>query len=150
MLDAIHFSPHDGNSADDYYFIETLKAMNKKAMASKNTSTNDGNSKQQENNIELLSQHQYVYRLATEDDTNLISGINETNFREEDGPPMIISGTLPHLTNENRNLILEMCPEIKGIFPSLHNPACFGAHPDSEGCAKSVCAMNPTDHPDGC
>lgn len=129
MLDALKFKPYDGNSAEDYFFIQTLKAMNDR---SKGDNT-----------------YYDKYHVATKYDTQLFGGINVTNFREEDGPPMVISGILSKLDHGIRNSILELCPEIKRIFPSLHNPACFGAHPDSEGCAKSICALT-QNHPHGC
>ncbi len=37
---------------------------------------------------------------------------------------------------------------IKIIFPSLHDPNCFGATPNGTKCAKSICALNPG--PGGC
>jgi len=62
-------------------------------------------------------------------------------FSEENGPLMVIAGTLPNIDHDVRNLVLEMCPEIKRIFPSLHNPNCFGAHPNGTGCAEHICAL---------
>jgi hypothetical protein len=115
MLSAIRNVPHNGDAAEDYFLIEALKTMN----------SNGG-----------------TYKVATKEETWLIGGIKNTNeFKEEDGPPFIIHGTLPNLEHEIRNIILELCPEIKRIYPSLHHPACFGAHPKSEECAQSICAL---------
>jgi hypothetical protein len=115
MLSAIRYAPHDGNAAEDYYFIETLKNMNREGG---------------------------TYKVATKEETWLIGGIRNSNeFKENDGPPFIISGTLANLDDNVRNTVLEMCPEVKRLYPSLHNPACFGAHPDADKCAKSICAL---------
>ena len=115
MLDVIRNVQYDGDAAEDFYFIKGMKELNKK---------NGG-----------------LYKIATKKDTNALGGINVTDFKEENGPPFLISGTLPNLDHSMRNVILELCPDIKRIFPSLHNPNCFGAHPDAEGCAKSICAL---------
>lgn len=125
MLDAINYEESNGQHSEDYYFIKTLKEMNKK------------NGK--------------TYRIASKEQTYLIGGIETNDFDETQGPPMIISGTLSSLNHDIRNTILEMCPEVKAIFPSLHNPSCFGAHPDAKGCADSICALkDQSAHPHGC
>ncbi len=129
MLDAIKYRQYDGNAAEDHYFISALKEMNK-------NKENAGEGK--------------MYRIANKEETRKWSNM-DSEFKEENGPPMIISGTLPNVEHETRNLILEMCPEIKAIFPSLHNPHCFGAHPNATGCAESICALQDSStHPHGC
>ena len=129
MLNALRDQPYDGNDAEDYYFIKALKTMNKNG--------SDRHDKGQET---------WKYRVATKADTQLLGGINVTDFLEENGPPMVISGTLSNIDHDVRGVLLEMCPEVKRIFPSLHNPACFGAHPDSEACSKSICALKEGHH----
>lgn len=121
MIDALRNQPYDGNDPEDAYFIKALESMNRRSQGDK----------------------AWKYRVASKADTELLGGIDTKNLQkiEENGPPLIISGTLPKLHHDARDLILEMCPEIKRIFPSLHNPACFGAHPDSEACANSICAL---------
>mmetsp|Transcript_7433 Transcript_7433/g.14060 ORF Transcript_7433/g.14060 Transcript_7433/m.14060 type:complete len:355 (+) Transcript_7433:155-1219(+) len=115
MLSAIRTVPYNSDAAEDYYFIQALKSMNR----------NGG-----------------TYKVATKEETWLIGGIKNINeFKEDDGPPFIISGTLAHLDNDIRNIVLEMCPEVKRLFPSLHHPGCFGAHPNADACAKSICAL---------
>ena len=52
------------------------------------------------------------------------------------------SMTLPELSDEARESFLRYCLELKMIFPSLHNPNCFGAHPNPEKCRKSICALD--------
>ena len=61
---------------------------------------------------------------------------------------LAVSGTLPGLSFEDRDLFLTFCPELKMIFPSLHDPNCFGAKPDGEKCALTLCALHPK--PGGC
>ena len=90
---------------------------------------------------------------------------------EKIGPPLVVSGTIPQLGNVARELMLDLCPELKVIFPSkyptlnlslfvylfiltkicslyynlpnvgLHNPFCFGAHPKGDKCSESICAL---------
>lgn len=124
MLKAINWKAHDGKTGEDYYFIQTLHEMNKKL------ETN--------------------YRIASKEQTQLFGGISDT-FKENDAPPFIIAGTMPRLDHDVRNLVLEMCPEVKTIFPALHNPNCFGAHPNAEECSKHICALSaPKLRPSGC
>ena len=61
---------------------------------------------------------------------------------------LVASGTLAVLNHDSREKFLAICPELKLIFPSLHNPNCFGASPNGEECAKSICALQPG--PGGC
>jgi hypothetical protein len=56
-------------------------------------------------------------------------------------PPLIVSGTLAHLNWTAREAFLQTCPELKIIFPSLHEPACFGAHPNGTKCKATICAL---------
>lgn len=63
---------------------------------------------------------------------------NGTLVRDTTYGPLVISGTLPDLSDEARNWVLGTCPEIKAVFPSLHHPACFGARPDPIKCAEAL------------
>uniref|UniRef100_A0A7S2L795 DUF5672 domain-containing protein n=1 Tax=Leptocylindrus danicus TaxID=163516 RepID=A0A7S2L795_9STRA len=124
MLDAIRHHPNDKLETDGSYFIKTLRDLNQKLGRD-------------------------VYRIATKEQTQMFAGLD--NFDEESGPPMVISGTAPNLGHESRELLLAMCPEIKVIFPALHNPSCFGAKPDGEKCAATICALkDKKDRPSGC
>jgi hypothetical protein len=58
-----------------------------------------------------------------------------------DAVPFVVSGTQAHLDFERREALLNACPELKIIFPSLHEPSCFGAHPDGEKCKGTICAL---------
>uniref|UniRef100_A0A7S2B461 Uncharacterized protein n=1 Tax=Octactis speculum TaxID=3111310 RepID=A0A7S2B461_9STRA len=64
--------------------------------------------------------------------------------------PLIIGGTLANWDTGNRSAMIEECPEIKMIFPALHDSACFGAKSslDKEACYASLCVTNPK--PSGC
>jgi hypothetical protein len=54
-----------------------------------------------------------------------------------------VSGTLPGASLEQRQQMIDACPEMKILFPSLHEPGCFGADLKREACAASICALNP-------
>lgn len=54
---------------------------------------------------------------------------------------LAVSGTLPAVPYDTRQAFLNVCPEIKMFYPSLHDPHCFGAEPDGEQCAKTICAL---------
>ena len=49
--------------------------------------------------------------------------------------------TLAELDYDSREAFLSYCLELKMIFPSLHDPNCFGAHPNPALCKKSICAL---------
>lgn len=80
------------------------------------------------------------YKIAPPEVTKLFSAAgnyaNETVFAA--------SMTLPGVTFETRDTFLSYCPELKVIFPSLHDPACFGAKPEPDKCALSICALRGT------
>eukprot|EP00980_Cylindrotheca_fusiformis_P026077 scaffold15305_cov126-Cylindrotheca_fusiformis.AAC.15 len=63
--------------------------------------------------------------------------------------PLLLSGTQAHANWTTRESMLATCPELKIIFPSLHEPSCFGAHPNGEECKKTICALNEIP-PQGC
>ena len=53
----------------------------------------------------------------------------------------VASGTLPGLDDKERDAFIQLCPEIKTFYPSLHNPNCFGALVHKDECAASICAL---------
>jgi hypothetical protein len=62
-----------------------------------------------------------------------------------------VSGTLPDIPFVDRDKFIGVCPEIKMHYPALHDPHCFGASPNSEKCAASICALKPkTERKGGC
>mmetsp|Transcript_32979 Transcript_32979/g.79760 ORF Transcript_32979/g.79760 Transcript_32979/m.79760 type:complete len:332 (+) Transcript_32979:67-1062(+) len=82
------------------------------------------------------------YKVADRDATVAFGGVS-------DGTPFLLSGTQPNLNFTTRESILFLCPELKVIFPSLHEPTCFGAHPKPETCRSTICALNDIP-PQGC
>lgn len=71
-------------------------------------------------------------------------------FVNNDEAPFLVSGTLPNLNWTVRENVLSTCPEIKMIFPSMHEPGCFGAHPNPAKCKASICALQDKIPPSGC
>jgi hypothetical protein len=55
------------------------------------------------------------------------------------GAPLAVSGTLAGLDDAARQQFLDYCPEMKMMFPSVHNAACFGAEPNALECFKYMC-----------
>jgi len=147
MVEAIRYQNslgkgYDGEEREDLFFLRTLMEMAK--------SINEGET--------------IKYRIATKEQTELFGGISPTISKmkadewtddkmkktaEMAGPPLVVSGTIPSLGNAARELMLDLCPELKVIFPSLHNPSCFGAHPNGGKCAESICALK-KEHKGGC
>eukprot|EP01035_Chromulina_nebulosa_P017102 gene17102-22616_t len=60
------------------------------------------------------------------------------------------SGTLPDIPFDERDKFLSYCPELKLLYPSLHDPNCFGASPNAEKCAASICALRVPKRKGGC
>lgn len=95
-------------------------------------------------------------RLASHNDSVWFGGVQTTNstimghLRPIPPPPMVVSGTQAKLTFQERDDLLMVCPELKVIFPSLHNPACFGAHPDPVACKAKICALQDVLPSSGC
>jgi hypothetical protein len=64
--------------------------------------------------------------------------------------PFVVSGTHASLNWTSRDTLLNVCPELKVIFPSLHEPSCFGAHPNGEKCKATICALQEKLPSSGC
>jgi len=132
MIDAIQYKPYDtskGDSREDLYFVKTLMGMNKNRDESS------------------------TYRIATKEQTHLFAGHLEIFTKDGDGPPplpMVVSGTMANLDHHVRENVLASCPELSMMFPLLHNPSCFGAHPNGDECAKHICALNSENRKGGC
>lgn len=140
MIDAIRYQKkkgkkYDGNKeSEDMFLLTSLLEMN--------------------NDDKYKKKH---YRIATKEQTvqfggkmspaiSIMTGDEWTNATmkkeaEDAGPPFIISGTIPYLGNAARELVLDMCPELKVLFPSVHNKHCFGPKHQGEQCAESICAL---------
>ena len=127
MLAALQFQAHNGNDKDDFFFVKTLLDMNKQ--------NHDGNS------FKIASAGDTQRFAGTKNFTEMFHTYKTTKSWEVVGPPFVVQGTLPNLEHEIREAFLALCPELKTIFPVLHSPHCFGAHPKAEECAKSICAL---------
>jgi hypothetical protein len=64
--------------------------------------------------------------LATHEDTLKFSAIG--GVANDD--VLVASGILPVLSYKHRLNFFNFCPEIKILFPPLHDPHCFGAKPN--------------------
>ena len=85
------------------------------------------------------------FKVADREMTHFFGG-----FREWEKAPFVISGTQATMNYTMRDNLLSVCPEVKMIFPSMHEPACFGAHPDGLKCKETICALREVLPPQGC
>lgn len=85
-------------------------------------------------------------KMANETTTVLFGGITD----DLDTAPFVVSGTHANLEFARREALLHICPELNIIFPSLHEPSCFGAHPNGEKCKQSICALRDPLSSSGC
>jgi hypothetical protein len=82
------------------------------------------------------------FRVATVDQTMQFGGASNLSMGDTlTSVPLAVSGTQAGLTYKERDSLLKHCPELKMIFPSLHEPSCFGAHPVKDTCQATICAM---------
>lgn len=87
------------------------------------------------------------YRIATLNETMSFAAIDKYASLDV----FAASGILGGISNTDREKFLQFCPELKMLYPSLHDPNCFGASPDGEKCAKSICALkDKTERRGGC
>lgn len=115
-LDYLHQKERQLDHAEHSVFLETLLEMNKKNLAN--------------------------FRIATVEQTQAFGGVyNLSSADALERLPLVVAGTQARLQWEERESLLKHCPEIRMIFPSMHEPACFGAHPDPETCKASICAL---------
>jgi hypothetical protein len=82
------------------------------------------------------------FRVATADQTMQFGGASNLSVGDTlTSVPLAISGTQAGMMYKQRDSLLKHCPELKMIFPSLHEPSCFGAHPVKDTCQATICAM---------
>lgn len=106
---------------EDIFYLETLIEMKKKGLINVN-----------------IAPKEVTYQFAA-----IGSYANES--------VLVATGTLPDVEYSIRDTFLQFCPEMKFMYPSLHDPNCFGASPNGEECAKSICALKPKEErPSGC
>jgi hypothetical protein len=85
-------------------------------------------------------------KLATREATLAFSGIGSY----VNDSVLVISGTLPSVTFDDRDKFIALCPELKMVYPALHDPNCFGATPNGEKCAMNICALKVPRRRGGC
>ena len=99
------------------------------------------------------------YKLATRAVTEQFGGVLVSSSQKRNDhlpeaslmfPPLVVSGTLAQLNWTARESLLLVCPELKLIFPSLHEPSCFGAHPNGAKCKQTICALQDVLPKSGC
>ncbi|KAL7566258.1 hypothetical protein ACA910_011318 [Epithemia clementina (nom. ined.)] len=123
-----------GNTAENLWLMHVIEKMNK------DKAYNHG---------------AVAIRIATEKETHAFGAITNMTGNSSKGRvikhiPMVVAGTQSQLTYEDRDTLLKHCPEVKLIFPSLHEPACFGAHPNPAKCKASICALQDEIPQGGC
>ena len=105
---------------DDHFFVKNMLEMNKKGLAT----------------FKIADRNATLTFAATG------SAANSRN--------LVVSGTLAALSHKEREVFMLTCPELKTLYPSLHEPACFGATPNGDKCAKSICALEVPKRRGGC
>ena len=129
-------SVSQGTTSETHFFLNAMQQLNKQQEA-----INDNNNK--------------PFRICSNDDAFLFGGVTNLTSTHPDGSehlthlPWVVSGTQTRLTWDERDSLLKHCPEVKAIFPSLHEPGCFGAHPDPVTCKQSICALQDEGIPKG-
>lgn len=102
--------------------------------------------------IEAMQKEGKQIRMGTNDDMHLLGGVS--NLTNSDGTleriPLLVSGTHAKMGWVERDSLLKHCPELKMVFPSMHEPACFGAHPKPDVCRESICALQDIIPRQGC
>jgi len=105
----------------------------------------------------FISRLQEIYK--TKGRNYKIASVSETRAFGSGGSwisntSLVAAGTLAEGDFSTRDsFIKNYCPELKVLFPVLHDPHCFGASAviDSEICASTICALRPkTQRRGGC
>lgn len=91
-------------------------------------------------------------RVASDADSQRFAGVYNLTGSDDSLQriPLVASGTHARLQWGERESLLKHCPELKMIFPSLHEPSCFGAHPVGETCKATICALQENVPSHGC
>jgi hypothetical protein len=111
-------TPKDDDSPDYHYFLKHLLQMQ------------DGTNSNK-------------YKVADRNTTLRFGGASTggDGIATATSTPLLLSGTQAKLNWTARETLLFVCPELKMIFPSLHEPSCFGAHPNGTKCKETICAL---------
>lgn len=128
MLQVLDYAEREGLTApgNDYeFFVKTMLNMN---------ANGHGN-----------------FSVATREDTLQFAGVHDLATKTGvTSLPLVVAGTQPKLLWSERQALLQHCPELRIIFPSLHEPACFGSHPDPQACKANICALQDEPPTHGC
>ncbi|KAG7367129.1 hypothetical protein IV203_029799 [Nitzschia inconspicua] len=95
--------------------------------------------------VKYLLNDEKSFKIAEKEVTYNFGGVTDYETA-----PFVISGTQAQLNWTSRDALLGVCPELKVIFPSLHEPSCFGAHPNGEKCKATICALQEKLPSSGC
>jgi len=96
--------------------------------------------------LEMKHKHYYNVTLASKEDTIQFSALGAAANNDV----WAVSGTLPDITYDDRQTLMNVCPEMKVFYPALHDPSCFGAKPDGDKCSKTICALQKPRKRGGC
>jgi len=134
MLRVVDYAEANGlelgnGEAEHAFFVRVMQRMN--ALYEKDEKRKIGKSINEE-----------PFRLANPEEMRRFGGVsNLSDATSLLHLPVVASGTCPKLGWDERETLLKHCPELRMVFPTMHEPACFGAHPDSERCRASICAL---------
>jgi hypothetical protein len=96
--------------------------------------------------LEMNNRKLANFKIAPPNVTMQFAAINS-----QAGPNVLVaSGTLAGLNFPDRDKFLAYCPELKMLFPSLHDPSCFGAKPNGDVCKTTICALQVPRKRGGC
>lgn len=95
---------------------------------------------------EMIQENKIKSKIATKEETYQFGAIGSYGNQTV----LVAAGILPDMEYDARDSFLTYCPELKMVFPNLHDPNCFGAHPNAEGCRKSICALQIPKRKGGC
>jgi hypothetical protein len=127
MLETLNYAEKNGRKIQEQrHILDTMMAMN---------TENTGR-----------------FKIATPEHTVIFGGVYNLSDTTSGliHLPLTVAGTQAKLTWEERDSLLKHCPELKVIFPSLHEPACFGARPDGPKCKATICALQDNVPAHGC
>lgn len=135
MLRVLAHAEHQAAGPEHRFFLETMLRMNSAALVDNNNNNNNN-----------------PFQIATPDQTVVFGGVHNLSSPTTGlvRLPLTVAGTQAQLSYAERDSLLKHCPELKVIFPSLHDPACFGAHPDPAKCKATICALQDNVPSHGC
>jgi hypothetical protein len=132
-----------GGGSESRYIVETMQYWNLQFEGGAAVDENGADTATTTKRDLLGRRRSRPFRIATINQTVAFGGVH--GLADDDHGllrlPMVVAGTQAHLSYADRDSLLKHCPELKIIFPSLHEPHCFGAHPQAEACKATICAL---------